>query len=329
MNIKGYVYMFGEPPQNMANKLIAWIRIQELHKHLTTQLPFLLGTSIAWFVSGRINWHVFAISVIAIYFLTNACFISNEYFDYETDKINVERIGGDKVGVTTTGGTRVLVEGLLPRRQALIASILFFIAAIPLAILLQFHFNTGVLTLPIGLLAGLMGLFYTAPPIEASHRGLGEAFLCINNAAIPVFMGFYLQQGFSLLPLVVALPWIIHAPAMKIIREFPDYEADLSANKRNLVVIFGKERMAPVYILMTVCALILFIPVVFIVKGVVLLLLLLPIFFLLRSLIPMIRGEWKNKEGLDVICKNGFIGMLFILVALTGIFILEGLFVWI
>ncbi|MCK4476293.1 MAG: prenyltransferase [Methanophagales archaeon] len=318
----------------MANKLIAWIRIQELHKHLTTQLPFLLGTSIAWFVSGTINWSVLAISVIAVYFLTNACFISNEYFDYETDKLNLERIGGDEVGVTTTGGTRVLVEGLLPRRQALIASIIFFFAAIPLGLLLQFYFKTGVLTLPIGILAGLMGLFYTAPPIKASHRGLGEAFLCVDNAAIPVFMGYYLQQSylqqdFSLwLPLIVALPWIIHAPAMKIIREFPDYEADLSTNRRNLVVIFGKEKMAPIYILLTICALILFIPVIFIVKGavVLLLLLLLPAFFLLKSLIPAIKGEWKSKEGLETICKNGFIGMLFILVALIGIFILGGLF---
>jgi len=306
------------------NKLIAWIRIQELHKHLTTQLPFLLGTSIAWWFTGTLNWAVFAISVITVYFLTNACFISNEYFDYETDKINMERIGGDEVGVTTTGGTRVLVEGLLPRRQALIASIIFFFAAIPLGILLQFYFKTGVLTIPIGVLAGLMGFFYTAPPIRASYRGFGEAFLCIDNAVIPVFMGFYLQHGFSCwwLPLVVALPWIIHAPAMKIIREFPDYKADLYVNKRNLVIIFGKEKMASVYILLTVCALILFIPVIFIVKGVVLLLLLLPAFFLLKSLIQAIKGEWKSKEGLDAVCRNGFIGMLFILVALIGIFLL-------
>lgn len=112
-----------------------------------------------WFVSGTINWPVYVISVVGVYFLTNATSISNEYFDYETDKINVDRVGGDKVGVSTTGGTRVLVEGLLPRRQTLIASIIFFVAMIPLGILLLFYFKTGVLTLPIGVLAGLMGIF--------------------------------------------------------------------------------------------------------------------------------------------------------------------------
>jgi 4-hydroxybenzoate polyprenyltransferase len=141
---------------------------------------------------------------------------------------------------------------------------------------------------------------------------------------VPIFAGYYIQQGLSWLPLIVALPWTVNVPALKIIREFPDYKADLAVNKRNLVVIFGREKMAPVYILLTVCTLILFIPIIFIVKGVEVLLLLLPAFFLLRSLIPMIKGEWKNSAGLDVICKNGFIGMLFILVALTGIFVLSG-----
>jgi 1,4-dihydroxy-2-naphthoate octaprenyltransferase len=308
----------------MANKLSAWIRIQELYKHPTVLFPFLLGTAIAWSEAGIIDWRVFAVSIIATYFITNGTFISNEYFDYETDRMNIERVGGDRAGVTTTGGTRVLAEGLLPRKQVLIASILFFIAAIPLGILLQFHFNTGILTMPIGVLGILIGLFYTAPPLKASYCGFGELFMAIGFT-IPVFMGYYLQQGFNWLPLIVALPWTLDVPALKIIREFPDYEADLSVNRRNLVVIFGRQKMAPVYILLTVCSLILFIPVIFIIREIAVLLLLLPTFFLLRSLIPMIKGEWKSKEGLDTICKNGFIGMLFILVAFMGIFVLKGL----
>ncbi len=220
----------------------------------------------------------------------------------------------------------MLAEGLLPRNQVLIAPILFFIVAIPLGILLQFHFNTGILTMPIGVLGILIGLFYTAPPLKASYCGFGEIFMAIGfTFTIPVFIGYYLQREFSWLPLIVALPWTVAVPALKIIREFPDYEADLSVNRRNLVVIFGKEKMAPVYILLTICSLILFVPIVIIIKEMVVLVLLLPTFFLLRSLIPMIKGEWKDKEGLDTICKNGFIGMLFILVALTGIFILKGL----
>lgn len=312
----------------MTNKLIAWIRIQELHKHPTILLPFLLGTAIAWSEAGAIDWRVFAISLVITYFITNGAFMSNEYFDYETDRINIGRIGGDRVGVTTTGGTRVLVEGLLSGKQVLTASILFFIAAIPLGVILQFYFDTGILTIPLGIFGILMGLFYTAPPLRASYNGFSALFMAIGFT-IPVFAGYYIYQGFSWLPLIVALPWTVAVPAMKIIREFPDYEADKSANKRTLVVRFGKDKMAPVYILLTLCSLILFIPVIFITQEIAVLLLLLPAFFLLRSVIPMIKGTWRDKEGLDAICKNGFIGMLFILVALLGIFIFKGLGVYI
>jgi 4-hydroxybenzoate polyprenyltransferase len=62
------------------------------------------GTAIAWSEAGVIDWRVFAVSIVITYFITNGAFISNEYFDYESDRINVERVGGDKVGVTTTGG---------------------------------------------------------------------------------------------------------------------------------------------------------------------------------------------------------------------------------
>jgi len=269
-----------------------------------------------------IDWRVFAISIVITYFLTNGAFISNEYFDYESDRINVERIGGDKVGVTTTGGTRVLVEGLLPRKQVLIASIFFFVAAIPLGALLQFHLNTGRLTLPLVILGILGGWFYTAPPIKASYRGFGELFMCIGFT-IPVIAAYYVLQGFSWLPLIAALPWMIDVPALKIIREFPDHDADVAVNRRNLAVIFGREKMASVYILLTVCSLILFVPVIFIINRLTVLLLLLPAFFLLRSLIPMTRGKWRNKEELEDICENGFIGMLFIPLTLIVIFLLR------
>ena len=99
----------------------------------------------------------------------------------------------------------------------------------------------------------------------------------------------------------------------------------MAVNRRNPGVIFGKVKMAHVYILLTISSLILFIPVIFIIGRVEALLLLLPTYFLLKSLIPMIKGEWMDKGGVGAICKNGGIGMLFIFVALTGIFIIKGL----
>jgi 4-hydroxybenzoate polyprenyltransferase len=110
----------------------AWIALQELPKHLANILPFLLGTALAYWDAGSLNWSVFGVSLLAVFLLTNGTYIANEYFDYESDAANDARIGGaQRVSVTTTGGTRVLVRGLIPRQHALVAAVVCFLFAIP------------------------------------------------------------------------------------------------------------------------------------------------------------------------------------------------------
>jgi 1,4-dihydroxy-2-naphthoate octaprenyltransferase len=308
-----------------AKTLKAWIKIQCLYKHPVFHAPILLGTAIAWSQKDVLDWRIVLISVIASYFFACGCLISNEYFDYENDCINEGRIGGEEdVSFTTTGGTKVLVEGLLPKKQALIVSLLFYAAGLPLGMLLQFHYKTGDLTIPLGVIAAGASLFYTAPPIKGVYKGLGEILLC-TGLTVPVLIGYYIHLGFSWYPLIIALPWIVATPAGKIIREFPDYEADKATDKRNLVVIFGREKMAVVYIILMTLSLILQVHSFYLIgekKG---LFFLLPAFFIIRSLIPVIKGEWKIGRRIDKIAADGFIGMFMVAVALIIIFSLKGL----
>ena len=144
------------PPGAWA-RIRPWIDLQELPKHLANVLPFLLGTAIAYWQSGRIDWLVFGVALLALFLLTDGTYIANEYFDYENDKLNVSRIGGaDAVGVTTTGGTRVLVKGLIARRHALIAAVIAFLLAIPVGLFLRFG-STG-------------STDYSTGPARAVHR---------------------------------------------------------------------------------------------------------------------------------------------------------------
>lgn len=306
------------------NKLRAWIAIQELHKHPVSLLPFFLGTVLAYSVAGRIDWGVFGVALAALFLLTNGTYISNEHFDYENDKANVERIGGhDAVGVTTTGGTRVLVRGDLTRREALVASIVCFALAVPLGLVLQFVMDTGPLTVPLGVFGILVGWCYTAPPVRAAYRGFGEVLMAVGYALI-VFGGYYIQEGLSWLPVVVSLPWFVAIPALKILREFPDYDADEATEKRNMTVQFGRERMAVVYSALIVLAILLFIPIYPFVRSVSFLISLLPVAFLVRSVVPMVRGEWRDPRRLEAGAVSGFLGMLLIPLALTFVFLLRG-----
>ena len=298
-----------------------WIDLQELPKHLANLLPFFLGTTLAYWESGRVHWVVFGVALLALFLLTDGTYISNEYFDYDNDRLNLTRIGGaEAVGVTTTGGTRVLVKGLILRRHALIASVVAFALAIPLGLYLQFGLGTGPLTIPLGLLGICIGWFYTAPPIRASYCGLGEGFIAVGQGLV-IFGAYYVQQGFSTVPLVVSLPWFLALPALKIIREFPDYDADRATGKRGLTLRFGRERMTVVYNVLISLAVASFVPAYLILRSPAFWIVLLPAAFLLRSASVMVTGGSKDPQQTESAAVAGFIGMLLIPLVLTAAFL--------
>jgi 1,4-dihydroxy-2-naphthoate octaprenyltransferase len=308
------------------SKLRAWFILHKLPKHPATLFPFLLGTAIAYWHTDIFALDIFIVALLALFSVTNACHISNEYFDYESDQLNAGRIGGDeRVGVTTTGGVRVLVKGIIAKEQALAASLIWAAVAVLLWLWLYFGFETGPLTLPLGAVALFIGWFYTAPPVRAVYRGLGELFIAIA-LTLDVFFGYYIQSGASLLPFLVALPWTVATPALKILREFPDQESDAASAKRTLTVIFGRERMAPIYAGMISLAILLFIPIYFLVQSVSYVLVLVPIYFLMRSVWPFFTGEWRTRATLEASANHGFIGMLLIPFSLTFVFLLPALF---
>ena len=310
------------------NAIKPWIDIQELPKHLANILPFLLGTVLAYWDMGTLNWTVFWVSLIALYFLTNGTYIGNEYFDYDNDRSNSTRIGGtDKVSVTTTGGTRVLVKGLIPRRQALIAAIACFLLAIPLGLYLQFVLDTGPLTIPLGLLALFIGWFYSAPPVRASYRGLGELFIAVGQGLV-IFGAYYVQHGFSWLPIVGSLSWFVALPALKVIREFPDYDADRSTEKRGLTIIFGRERMAKVFGVMVLLAITLFIPVLLVLDSLFSVLILIPAALLGRSALIALTGRWRDRQQMETAAISAFTGLLLIPVTLTVVFLISAFRRW-
>jgi len=315
--------MNGNSAALSASTLRAWIEIQELPKHIAVVFRIILGGVLAWYVTGAFDWAVFALTLLSVFFIADGAFISNEYFDYDTDRINTARLGGRKQDVTSTGGTRVLVEGLISRRQALFASIVFFVLAMPIGLVLQFGFDTGPLTIPLGVAGILIGWFYTAPPVKAAYRGLGEVFMALGYFLLIITI-YYTQAGLSWVPVAVASTQLFAVPAIKLLRAFPDYEADKRVGKRTLAVKFGREKMSRVYVALMVLAIVFFIP-AFIISGSVFALLnLLPMYFIARSAWAVGAGRWRQPHGLAFSCRTGFYGLVLSPLALSLTFLLAG-----
>jgi 1,4-dihydroxy-2-naphthoate octaprenyltransferase len=259
-----------------------------------------------------------------VFFIANGIYLTNEAQDYEGDKRNVERIGvGGGMNLTSTGGTQVLVRGHLKRKTVQLVGMLFFAAAIPLGLIVQFAGHTGWATIPLGALGILVTYSYSNPPVKASYRGLGETFMALGYALL-VFTAYYIQAGPSWFPLVIALPRILTVPALKVIRNFPDAAADAASGKRTSVVIFGKERMRWIYVLLVVGAILSFGFSWIYSHSWFALLNLWPAALFVQSVIPVINGRWRERPGLERAAKKGFQALLLTPVTITLTFLLNG-----
>lgn len=94
-------------------------------------------------------------------------------------------------------------------------------------------------------------------PVRWVTRGVGEILIGFCYGWLPVAVSYYLQTGtihnlihFMAVPLACTIFNVI------LINEFPDHPADVIAKKSNLVVRFGKEKSALIYIVMTLIGMI-------------------------------------------------------------------------
>ena len=296
----------------------AWIRISKPFKHQTMVYPFLVGTAIAYHVLGTIDPLIFVVSFFAVIVMVEAAYISNDYFDYDTDLGNPSKF---------TGGSKVLVEGELQKEVVLKVTAGLIAFAFILGLIIQFGLKAGPLSIPIGAFGMFLAYSYSGKPLRLSYHGLGEITLAFNNAWTPIFAGYYLQvHRPDLLPTIVAIPYILGVFSQKLLREIPDLEYDMKAGRRNLAVILGKEHAGRLYLaslILTIISLLLMIPYLQNLYPFTLLLII-PASMLLPNLWYGIRRGWKGLKDLERMNDLGFKAMFAIPLVFTLTFILAG-----
>ena len=322
-----------------ANDILSgWIELSGLPKFTTTVFPFLLGSVVAWIEGYPFDGPVFVISLLAVFLLSSFCFVLNAssiYADLRRKGIDLRVEGTSTLHSTAVSGRfNAFVKELISMRQADIGAYLCVLAALPLGVLLQFYFKTGVLTLPLGLLGIFIAYSYSRG-LRLSYHGLGEVALTTGVGWLTVFSGYYLQaHQVSWLPTIVALPWVIDVFKLKLTRNIPDFECDQLINRRNLAIRMGKRVTASLYAPLTICSWLTFIPILFLdlgIPSVFFVLLAIPMFFTAKSVLfiqtfkkSLIKtmGDMETKEQIRGITKNAFTGMILIPVALIVILLL-------
>ena len=232
---------------------------------LASMASLFLGACAAAAV-GPLHWGWLALTVAGIFCIEVAKNASGEIFDFDS---------GADPGVAPehlspfSGGKRVLVEGLLTRKQTVGIAAVTYLMGITIGLVIVLYREPLVLWL--GMIGVGAAYFYNGAPLKLAYRGLGELTVAFCYGPLICSGAFLVQQGTITLPVIaLSLPLGLLIGAFLWINEFPDVHADRKADKKTLVVRIGARKASRVFvvILLTVGILLAELPLMCIPKSI-------------------------------------------------------------
>ncbi|HOG16685.1 MAG TPA: prenyltransferase [Syntrophales bacterium] len=216
-------------------KLGAWLLVARFPFYPMAFAAYAMGAAAAA-AAAPFSPSAFVLGYAALFLIEFCTILANEYYDYETDRLNANFS-------IFTGGTRMLVEGRLSPSdiRAGIAVSLVLIALLGSALPAVSRNAPPLLTAAMLLTGIFFGLGYTVPPFKFCYRGLGELVVSGTHSFYLVLCGYVFQAG----TLSNALPWLLSLPLFFSVlgaitlAGLPDRPADSLASKRTVAVIFG------------------------------------------------------------------------------------------
>ncbi len=201
-------------------------------------LPYLLGAALAYASTGGVDiamfWSGFGGVVLAVIGVE----AFNEYFD--------ARMGTDRV---------FNPADLPPISDAVFwCGVLAFAAALAVGGYISYRIGWPILAF--ALLGGLAGIFYEAPPIRWSYRGLGELVIGLAYGPWMVLGSLYLNtRTLSWEAFTASLVPGLSIMSLAVVNAIPDYHQDVLVGKRNLVVRLGRAKGVVLYLALAAAAL--------------------------------------------------------------------------
>ena len=194
-------------------------------------LPYLLGAAWAYAIAGTLDVAMFWSGLGGVVLAVIGVEAFNDYFD--------SRLGTDRV--------------FNPDESPLVSDGVFWLGvaafAGALAVGIYLTVRGGWPILAFALAGGAAAIFYEAPPIRWSYRGLGEAVIALAYGPWMVLGSLYLHTRemtwgafwASLVPGLLIM-------ALAVVNAIPDFHQDRLVGKRNLVVRLGRKRAVWLYL---------------------------------------------------------------------------------
>lgn len=230
----------------MLKRLIVFVQLGRPHFLLGGLLFYGLGVVMALYDGIQLHLAALIWGQIAVTVTQLMTHYANDAFDIEADRAN-------RTPTNWSGGSRILVEGALSARTALIAAVILAILALVANSMLSIWLVPSTTTFALLLTAELLAWFYSAPPLRLHSQGIGELTASLIVAVLTPLSGYYLQtERIAANSLLSLMPLAFLQFAMLISIEFPDREGDEQADKRTLTVRLGAATTARLYILVLI-----------------------------------------------------------------------------
>ncbi len=207
---------------------------------LSVVLAF-LGTSIA-FYNGVFHAGYAVLAFFGVLFAHIAVNVLNDYFDFKSGiDLKTRR-------TPFSGGSGILPQGLLTPKQVLGLGLGAF--AVSLGIGVFFMFARGWLLLPVIVIAAVCILLYSPLILKMKWPEWSPG---VGLGLLPVLGVYFAQTGNFTAPAVIAaVPsgFLVHN--LLLLNEFPDVEADKTANRKTLPITMGLKKAGIVYSAVTI-----------------------------------------------------------------------------
>lgn len=202
-----------------------------------------LGVTIAAYDGHQINYTWYVITLLGVWCAHLMAHYSNEFFDLKADKANTSH-------TEWTGGSRVLVRGLVQPSTSVSAAYVLLFTAMMLVVVVP---DTVLRVLAVLGLA--LAWFYTAPPVRLNYRGLGELTTAVTLYGLAPVGSYYFQaHSLSTTVFAVVCPIFLFQLARQFLMNLSDFEGDRKTGKRTVAVLLGPRRLVRAYMVVQAVA---------------------------------------------------------------------------
>ncbi len=214
----------------------AFIKLARIKFLFQSMMVTGFGVTLAVHATGSFSlpWYLLTLAFAwSTHLMTHFC---NEYFDLEADRANPSP-------TAWTGGSRVLVDGLLKPAVSIGAAFVLLFTSVVLIVVMP-SLTARILATALVALAW----FYTAPPLRLNYHALGEVPCAAVLYGMGPLLAAYLQAGqFS--PLLLWGTGLVAALQVLrcLIMNLADIEGDALVGKTTLAGVLGPRRLTLAY----------------------------------------------------------------------------------